>query len=147
MDSVMVWVWLGLIVFFVVIEAVTANLVSVWFIAGALASFIATLLSARLWLQIVIFVVVSGVFLALIRPLAAKRLNTTKTATNADMNVGKIAVVTESIDNDRGEGRAEVGGLGWAAQSSDGSLIKKGAKVVVEKIEGVRLIVSPAEKE
>ena len=65
----MVWIWLGAIVLCGVVEALTAGLVSIWFVAGAAAALAATLLGAGTGVQLVVFVVVSAAALVLTRPL------------------------------------------------------------------------------
>lgn len=147
MDSVMCWVWLGLIVVFVILEAVTAELVSIWFVAGAVVAFVMSIFEIKTWIQLTAFVAVSVLVLVLVRPLLLKQARAKIVPTNADMLIGKTGIVINEIDNDLGVGRVEISGLDWAAVSRDGSNIKKSTKVTVKKIEGVKLIVVPAEKE
>lgn len=146
MEQYMSWVWLGLIVLFVVIEAATSELVSIWFVAGAVTALAVSLFSHSIWLQCVLFVVVSGLVLVLLRPVVMKRMKAQKVPTNADMVVGRTAVVLQEIDNDAASGRVEVYGENWSARSDDGSPIPTGEKVTVLRIEGVRLIVAPQNK-
>lgn len=84
----MIWIWLGAIVLFGVVEAATAGLVSIWFVAGALAALIAVLLGAGIWVQLVAFVVVSAAALALTRPLVKKITAGRSVPTNADRVLG-----------------------------------------------------------
>ena len=65
--------WFILLIIFVVVEAVTVNMVSAWFAIGSLAALIAALAGGKLWLQILLFLVVSGVALAMLRPIARRR--------------------------------------------------------------------------
>lgn len=141
MDTMTI-LWGALIVVFLVIEGVTAGLASIWFAAGALAALIAQLLDGALWLQIVLFVVVSALSLALTRPLAKKYVNARVQPTNADMVIGKEAVVTHRIDNVAGTGSASVQGREWTARTEDGSILEAGSLAVVKSIEGVKLIVA-----
>ncbi len=146
MQDYISFVWLGLAVLFVILEAATEQLVSVWFIAGAVAALVLSLFETSLWWQLVAFIVVSGVVLVTVRPLAMKRARQKRVPTNADMLIGETAVVSENIDNDAGAGRVEVDGLGWSARSADGAALKSGAKVRVCRIEGVKLIVKKLEE-
>ena len=100
----MALVWVAAMVLFGILEAATVNLVSLWFIAGALASFVAALVRAHLWLQAVLFFAVSIVLLAALRPLVKKYVAPRVTRTNADSLVGQEAVVTEAIDNLNAQG-------------------------------------------
>ena len=136
-------VWVVLMVVFLVVEAATAGLTCIWFAIGSLAALIAALLDALLWLQIVWFLVISFVTLYFTRPLVKKYVNSRSQPTNADMVIGKEALVTEDIDNVEATGAVSVGGKVWTARSADGGRIKSGAVVSVLRIEGVKLIVEP----
>lgn len=136
-------VWVVLMVVFLVVEAATAGLTCIWFAMGSLAALIAALFDAQLWLQIVWFLVISFVTLYFTRPLVKKYVNSRSQPTNADMVIGKEALVTEDIDNVEATGAVSVGGKVWTARSADGGRIKSGAVVSVLRIEGVKLIVEP----
>lgn len=136
-------VWVVLMVVFLVVEAATAGLTCIWFAIGSLAALIAALIDAQLWLQIVWFLVISFVTLYFTRPLVKKYVNSRSQPTNADMVIGKEALVTEDIDNVEATGAVSVGGKVWTARSADGGRIKSGAVVSVLRIEGVKLIVEP----
>ncbi len=134
------WAWLVALVAFIVLETATAQLVSLWFIFGSALAFFASLLDIPFVWQIAVFVAVSVVSLLILRPMVKERVTTKAVPTNADMVIGRVAVVTEEVDNDRGKGRAEANGLTWTARSLDGSVIKKGTKTIVYAIDGVKLI-------
>ena len=136
------YIWLGITVVAAIVEAAVPALVSVWFVPGGLAALVASLFGAPLWLQVALFLVVSGAALILTRPLV-KRIQSRKTiSTNADMVLGKTALVTEEINNLLGAGRVTGLGTSLLARSADPeSVIPSGEKVIVEKIEGVKLIV------
>ena len=136
-------VWVVLMVVFLVVEAATAGLTCIWFAIGSLAALIAALFDAQLWLQIVWFLVISFVTLYFTRPLVKKYVNSRSQPTNADMVIGKEALVTEDIDNVEATGAVSVGGKVWTARSADGGRIKSGAVVSMLRIEGVKLIVEP----
>lgn len=137
----MTWIWLGGIVLFGVVEAISAGLVSIWFVAGAVAALIATLLHASTGVQFAVFLVVSGVALAATRPLV-KKLNAKKTIpTNLDRVIGTEGKVTETIDNSNSAGAVYVDGKTWTARSTDDSVIPVGSLVTISKMEGVKLFV------
>ena len=140
----MVYVWLGLIVAFIAVEAATVNLVSVWFIGGALAGLVCAILGASALLQWTVFIAVSAGLLALLRPLLKKYLRVRPTKTNADRLVGQEALVTEEIDNLRETGAIRVNGVLWTAKSTDDVQIPIGTRVVIERIEGAKVYVTPA---
>lgn len=145
--SVAAWVWLGLLIAFIILEAATAQMVSIWFIIGSLVSFVFALVNMGVVWQVLAFIVVSVVCLLLIRPLAKKRLTPHITPTNADMNVGRIAVVRETVNNDLGTGRVLVDGKEWAARSYYGDVLNSDDRAVVHAIDGVKLIVIPMKEE
>lgn len=141
MEYAMLIFWIVLLVVLVVVEAVTAQLVTIWFAAGAAAALIAERCGAQQWLQWIIFIAVSVIALIVTRPLVKKATKSTIEPTNADRCIGQTAVVTEDISNIDGKGQVQVGGTIWTARSSDGTNFKKGERVTVERIEGVKLIV------
>ena len=135
-------IWVVIMVVFLVVEAATAGLTCIWFAIGALAALIAALFGAPIWLQLVWFFVVSVVTLYFTRPLVLKYVNSRSQPTNADMVIGKEALVTEAIDNVESAGAVAVGGKVWTARSENGEPIEVGSIVTVLRIEGVKLIVS-----
>ena len=137
--------WFVLLVVFAIVEAATVGLASIWFAAGALVAMIAAFFHAPLWLQIVLFLVVSFVALLLARPLARKFLTPGYQPTNADRILGTEAVVTEAIDNLNGRGLVSVGGSVWTARAQDDQPIAAGTVVRILRIEGVKVFVTPAE--
>lgn len=136
--------WIVALILFLVVEAVTVGLASIWFAIGSLAALICALVGGPVWLQAVWFVVVSLVTLILTRPLVKKFVNGRTVATNADRNIGRTAVVTERIDNLNGTGSVKLDGVDWTARSADDDRpIAEGAQVIVREIRGVKLIVEP----
>lgn len=132
-----------MIIIAIALEAATAQLVSIWFAGGGLAGLIAHFLHAPFWLQVIVAAVATLILLLATRPLVRRFLRGKETRTNADRVVGRTAVVTEPIDNVLAKGRVSVLGSDWTARSLDGGAIPAGAQVRVERIEGVKLIVSP----
>ncbi len=146
MEYAMMIFWIVLLVVLIIVEAVTAQLVTIWFAAGAAAALIAELCGLEQWLQWVIFIAVSALTLVVTRPLVRKITKKAVQPTNADRCIGQTAVVTEDIDNIEGKGQVNVNGVTWTARSSDGTVFKKDERVTVEKIEGVKLIVKAQNK-
>ena len=133
--------WLAIMVSLAVLEAVTTQLVSIWFALGALFALIACLLHAPLWLQILLFAVVSAASLVLTRPLVHKMTKGKQVHTNADRVIGMEGVVTQDIQNMQAQGLVKVNGAEWSARSADDTDIPSGSQVTVQRIEGVKLIV------
>lgn len=135
-------IWAAAIVLFAVLEAITVQLVSIWFVLGSVAAFVLSLFDAPIYLQVAIWLVVSVVALIFTRPLAKKKLNSKVQPTNADRCIGGIATVVEEISNNQSTGQVRIDGKVWSARSINDETIGADALVVVQKIEGVKLIVS-----
>ena len=138
-------IWLALIVMFVLAEAATVSLVSLWFAAGALAAMIVCLLQVSVGLQIAVFLVVSGGLLALLRPLVRRYVTPKLTSTNVDAVIGSTGIVTAAIDNVAAAGQVKLGAMVWTARSTSGEPIAEGTRIRVDRIEGVKAFVSPAD--
>jgi len=110
-----------------------------------LAALIGNLLDAQLWLQVVLFFVMAGVLLALLRPVTKNYFTPKLTKTNVDAVVGTTGKVLKRIDNDAAMGQVKLGAMEWTARSTTGSVIEEGTLVKVDRIEGVKAFVSPAE--
>ena len=134
--------WVAALVVFLIVEAVTAGLVSIWFVFGSLVALICAALGAAVWLQIFWFVIVSVATLVLTRPLVKRYVDSRSVATNADRSIGRAAVVTERIDNLAATGAVKLDGVVWTARSTDDAVaIETDERVTVRAIEGVKLIV------
>ena len=138
----MPYVWLGVLIISVILEALTFALVSVWFVPGALASMILAFIpGVPLWAQIVVFLLISLALMVFLRPITDKLLIGKKVATNADAVIGEMAVVTEPINNLEAKGQVKVRGQIWTARAADkNATFEIGEIVNVVAIEGVKLI-------
>ena len=133
--------WLAVFVLLIVIELATMGLTTIWFAGGAVAGFIASMLGANVVIQAVVFFVVSIVLLIFTRPFAVRYINSNKPKTNIDGLIGQEALVLEEINNIRETGCARLEGKEWTARSVDDTVIPADTVVIVERIEGVKLIV------
>lgn len=140
--NTMTIIWLVIAIVMGVLEACTVQLVSVWFAIGSAAACITSLFTDKIYIQVIVFVVVTAIALAVTRPIVKKMKQKSPEATNADRYIGKHAVVLESIDNELAKGLVKVDNEKWTARSADGQPIEKGDRVVVTAIEGVKLIVN-----
>ena len=138
----MATLWLVLLILFLVAEGATAAVTTIWFAVGALVAMVAAMLGAQLWLQIVVFMVVSVASLMALRPLLKKYITPKKVRTNIDAVIGQQGIVLQRIDNLAGTGRVKLGGMEWSARSANGEIIAADAVIQVEKIEGVKVLVS-----
>ena len=134
-------VWLVVLAILLVIEFLTLGLTTVWFAGGALIAFLVSLAGGPLWLQILLFLVISVVLLLFTRPLAVKYLNKNVQKTNVDSIPGQKGIVTVTIDNLKAEGQVTIRGMEWSARAKDDNIIEKGKVVRVISVEGVKIIV------
>ncbi len=145
MDLVAI-VWMGLLIAFLIVEAACPlHLVSIWFATGSLAALVVYWLHGPLWLQVLVLFVVSGGLLLALWPFTKKFLNPAVTATNIDSVIGSIGIVTSAIDNIEAHGQVKLNGMEWTARSTNGEPIDQHTRVRVDKIEGVKLFVTPVE--
>lgn len=134
--------WLILLIICIGIEIPTMGLTTIWFAGGALVAIFAAVIGAPIWLQAVLFIVVSLLLLFFTRPIAVKYFNKDRVKTNVESMVGRQAIVISEIDNLQGIGQVTVGGQEWSARSADERVnIAVGAVVTVVAINGVKLIV------
>lgn len=135
--------WLILMVVFLIAEGATVMVLSLWFAAGALVSMIASLCGADFGLQVILFFATSIALLLSLRTMVKKFFTPKITRTNVDSVIGEKAVVMEDIDNLNAQGRVKLGAMEWAARSTDGTPVKAGTHVTVDRVEGVKLFVTP----
>ena len=139
--------WLAVLIVLLLVEIATLGLTTIWFAGGALVACVAALLHASIWVQIVLFLVVSVLLLLFTRPVAVRYMNKNRTKTNVDSMAGKEAVVTEDIDNLKAQGVVQVNGLEWTARAENNQdVIPKGSVVEVTRVDGVKLIVIKREE-
>ena len=137
----MPYIWLAVIVIAAIVEGVTAQMVSIWFVVGGIGALVSSLFGVSPGIQLLIFAVLTAVTLAATRPFVNKIMKFKKTDTNAGRYIGQTGSVTAKIDNVLGTGQVNVRGSIWTARSADGSVIGAGEKVRIKSIEGVKLIV------
>lgn len=143
----MLWVWIAVVVIAVLVEAASVQLLSIWFALGGLVALVLSIFNVSLTIQIIVFAAVSVVSLILFWPLARKLNKKGFEKTNADRYIGRDGVVVQPISNLAAEGQVKVDNQVWTARSESGEDIAEGTKIKVEKIEGVKLIVSPVNEE
>lgn len=138
-------IWLILMVIFLLAEASTVTMISLWFAAGSLAAMLVSLFNGAYWLQVCVFLAVSCILLALLRPMVRKYFTPKLSRTNVDSVIGSIGLVTAAVDNIEAHGQVKLGGMEWSARSTSGEPIAEGIRVRVDRVEGVKVFVSPIE--
>lgn len=141
------FIWLGIAVVFGIVEAAAPALVCIWFCLGAAAAFIASLFVADVWVQIIVFVVVSCLMLLALRPFIRKNAKASPkdAITNYDSYVGREVLVTQGIPAGQGRcGRVLLADVSWLARTADGSSVATGSRVVIKDVDSTVLVVEPA---
>ena len=136
--------WLGAMIVFLLAEAATVTLVSIWFAAGALAAIVVALLGGGIGLQVVVFLAVAALMLISLRGVVRKFIRPKIVRTNVDALAGTTGFVTTPINNVAALGQVKLNGMEWSARSTDGSHISEGTLVKVDRVEGVKVFVSLA---
>lgn len=138
--------WLGIAAVMAVVEGVSLGFITIWFVVGALCAFAAAIFGASLTVQVVVFLAVSLVCLALLRPLALKHRKIG--ASHEATPVGQSAIVIERIDNSAHTGRVETPDhMTWSAISSDETPLEMNERVRVIGRKSIKLIVEKAERQ
>lgn len=136
----MTLIWTIVLVMAIVIEALTVDLVSIWFALGALVALITETFHVDVTVQIILFAVISIGSVIITRPLAKKYLHGNVIKTNYDRAIGKHCLVTETITPDN-KGEVKVMGTLWLAASLNNELIEAGEYAEVVSIEGAHVVV------
>ena len=139
--------WVAVVVFAVISEAMTTALVAIWFMPSALVAMVLSFFKVPSYVQVIVFTVLSALFIIFSRVIFGKTLRPKHTPTNADSVIGETAIVTEQVCNIENRGLVRVRGQIWSARSADGTVLEPGEVVCVISIEGVKLICRKEEKE
>ena len=137
--------WLAAMVVFLAAEAMTVALVSIWFAAGALGAILVALLGGGLMLQVSVFLLLAILLLLFLRSIVRRHITPRITRTNIDSLLGATGVVLTPVNNIAALGQVQGNVMEWSARSTSGSHIPSGTLVKVDRIEGVKVFVSPAE--
>lgn len=138
--------WLILMVLFMLAEASTVALVSLWFAFGCLAAVLVSLFHGAVWLQMAVFLVVSSVLLLLLRPMVRKYVKPRLSPTNVDSVIGSTGYVTIPVDNATASGQMKLDAMFWTARSTSGQPIPRDTLVRVDRVEGVKVYVTPVKE-
>lgn len=141
MEKMLVFVWLGIAVAFMIIEGLTVGLTTIWFAAGALIAMVVALFKVPLYVQILVFLVASFALLFTTRKVLVEKLKTGKEKTNTEALIGEEAKVITRIEP-LSVGQVRINGLDWSAVALEkDKVFEVGEVVTIEKIQGVKLVV------
>ncbi|GAA0729054.1 NfeD family protein [Clostridium malenominatum] len=135
--SILLWVAIG--VTGVAIDLVTSSLLFVWFTVGSLASLIALILNYSFTVQVITFISVSALFVAIGYPLAKEALNKSvpKTPTMEEGYIGRELTAEEDIHDNA---LMKIDGIYWTVKL-DGEIINRGDRIKIIGIEGNKLVI------
>ncbi len=138
--------WLVLAVVLGVAEILTAGFFVLWFALGAVAAAAAAALGLEVVPQVVVFLAVSGLLVLFTRPVVQRVVEGRRPAyrTNVSALVGQVGTVVKEVRPLDPAGLVKVQGEVWTAVTRGGA-IPEGAAVVVEAVDGVKVIVRPVE--
>ncbi|MBR3942796.1 MAG: NfeD family protein [Clostridia bacterium] len=136
-------VWIGLMIVFLIVEAITVSMVSIWFAGGSVAAWIAYALGAPFWVQILVFLFVTVVCVLLLRKAALRLVKPKEAKTNLDRIVGERVKILEVLEN--GDGLVKVNDVDWKVKAENGNPAA-GDLVTICRVEGVKLVVKKEEE-
>ena len=137
-DPWLVWLIIGVIC--VIIEILDPAVFFISFGIGGLVTSVISTLEPPIWIQILIFGVVSFVVFLFMRKLYEKLIDKNAKDTNVYALVGKVGIVQQDIPAD-GRGYVKIDGEEWSAVSDNSEIVAKGQKVEIVSIEGNKVIV------
>ena len=135
------WYWIAVIVVAIILEVMTEQLISIWFIPGAVVAIILDLFSVYLPIQILALLLISVLGIFLVRGVVLKKIKCENTKTNVEAIIGERCIVTEKVDNYAGCGQVKIKGQIWSARGvGDDDVFEVGEALHVVAIEGVKVI-------
>lgn len=144
MGQYMPIVWIGFVIFMLLCEGFTTQLVSIWFAVGALCAAVSSLITSFVLVQVIVFIVVTCGTLIATKPLVDKyKKGHKEVKTNSDRLIGQTGVMLTDIDTLEAVGQLKVSGEVWTAKLKNPTPVKKDDKVKILAIEGVKMIVEP----
>ena len=142
----MTWLWLAVVLFSLVVEILTRQLVSIWFAAAGAIVLLLSYSPINEVFQIAVFLILSIVFLILVRRWTQTKLKKSTVATNVDSFIGRRAIVTETVDLE-GKGRVRIDGVEWVVILQDEDEIIQIYDVVeITAVEGAKFVVKGFKK-
>lgn len=135
--------WLIAMVIFLLFEIATVALTTIWFAAGALVASVLSMFCDSLYVQLLVFAIVSLATLIMLRPSVVRKFNEKTNKTNIDEWIGKRVRIIEKVDNGAATGGAVLNGQEWTARAQDDNVtFDVGDMATIADISGVKLILT-----
>lgn len=136
-------VWLVVVILLVVIEAMTVNLVTIWFIISGIITMFLSFFLNDLISQFAVFVLLGILLMLLTKPFLEELKKNKEEKLNLERIIGMQGVVIKEIKKNV-VGEVKVDGKTWSAIAD--KRITVDSDVVVLEIRGVKLVVSKVKK-
>lgn len=139
----MFYVWLTIVILLTLIEVMTVNLTTIWFVVSGLIALGVSFITDIFIIQFACFVILGIFFLIISKPFVKRVLNKRMEKTNVDRIVGMTGIVVKDID-DINNGEVKVDGKIWTAYSDE--KLKCNEKVQVLEINSSKIKVGKGGK-
>jgi Membrane protein implicated in regulation of membrane protease activity len=136
-NSFILWIIVGVVALGV--DIATSAFIFIWFTVGSIAAIIAQILDYSFGVQLIVFIIVSGICTAVGYPIVKKTIKKSVKAipTREKTYIGKQITVDDDIIE---KGSVKVDGVYWSV-IKEGDMIQKGDKVEIVGIEGNKIII------
>lgn len=139
-------IWIGIIVAFGLLESITVSIIGVWFVLGAILSFILSLFGLPVEVQVASFLIFSILMLIFMRPILKDKLKVGIIKTNVDAIAGETGIVIQPLEKFK-TGQVKIKGQVWTADTEDGHPLEVGTEVTILRVQGVKVIVKAKKQE
>lgn len=132
----MAYFWLCVVILLSIVEAVTVDVVTIWYVVSGIATIILSFFTDNFFIQMALFTILGTILLITTRPILKKALKSKDVKTNFDRIIGMEGIVTEKITQNT-VGEVKVDGKKWSAISDEP--LNEGSSVTILEIDGVKL--------
>lgn len=139
-------IWFLIAVIFIAVEAFTPSFFLIWFGIGSFVAAILALIGINEVIQIVIFILISMITMAFARPLVKNFIYKGKGPEKSNIYsiIGTKAIVLKEVTELKGKVKVLSTGETWSAYTREHfQPIKEDVQVVVEEVDGAKLVVIP----
>ena len=142
------WIWLAVVVLALIVEFLSAEMISVWFAAGGVIALIMSACGVPEWINIIVFAVVSLILILSFRKMALKYLlKKDNTKTNTDALVGTKLTLLSPIKKNQ-MGTVKINGVVWNAKTKNDDIeIAENTDVIVVEVAGTKIVVEPVKQD
>ncbi len=125
----MFYIWLAIIILLAIAEAMTINLVTIWYVVSGIVALILSFFIDNFTIQFAVFTLLGTFLLITTRQFLQTFLNTKNVKTNLDRIIGMNGIVVEEI-NRNNNGAVKVDGKVWTAYADKKIKVDSTVKVL-----------------